>query len=77
MNLLTQAIEHAGGITALSRFCGVTYQAVRRWEVAGRLPRTEITGETQYATAIAKATRGKITRKQLMTLTKLGWTRAA
>lgn len=50
-NPITRAIELAG-LQQISRVCGVTYQAVRKWEKAGRLPRTEWTGETNYADSI-------------------------
>lgn len=49
---LTQAIAKVG-LQPLARVCGVSYQALRKWERAGRLPRTEWTGETTYAKKIA------------------------
>jgi hypothetical protein len=55
MNPIRQAIEILGGYSATARACRVTYAAVRRWHKNGRLPRTELTGETQYAKAMAKA----------------------
>lgn len=77
MNLLTKSIIDAGGITVLARSCSVTYQAVRRWENAGRLPRTELTGETDYAGAISRATGGKVKRKALLDQTRAAWKKAA
>lgn len=62
---LKRAIELAG-ITALGRACGVSHQAVRKWEATGRMPRTEWTGETHYATAIARLCDGQVTREQLL-----------
>lgn len=64
-NLITRAIDIAG-LSELSKACGVTYQAVRKWEKAGRLPRTEWTGETNHAAAIEKATSGAVTRTELL-----------
>lgn len=51
---ITKAIEVVG-LGKLAGVCGVTYQAIRKWERAGRLPRTEWTGETNYARKIAAA----------------------
>lgn len=62
---LTRAIELVG-LQPLAKQLGVTYQAVRRWERAGMMPRTEWTGETCYAATIEAATEGQITREQLL-----------
>ncbi|MBM2884071.1 helix-turn-helix domain-containing protein [Chromobacterium phragmitis] len=66
MNLITQAIELVG-LQPLAQSCGVTYQAVRKWEKRNRLPRTDWTGETNYAAAIEAVTEGAITKKALLT----------
>jgi hypothetical protein len=62
---LRAAIEHVG-LTALARALSVTHQAVRKWEAAGRPPRTEWTGETDYAGTVEQLTAdrdgGPITR---------------
>lgn len=44
-----------GGLPALAQLLGVSYVAIRKWQERGRLPRTEWTGETQYAARIAAA----------------------
>jgi len=64
-NLLSKSIEIVG-LANLARKLGVTYQAIRKWETKGRLPRTEWTGETRYAEIIEAATDGQITRQQLL-----------
>lgn len=61
------------GLRTVARACGVTYQAVRKWEANGKLPRTEYTGETNYAMRIAEACKAadphsKITREALLGL---------
>ncbi|WP_043614420.1 YdaS family helix-turn-helix protein [Chromobacterium violaceum] len=66
MNLITQAIELVG-LQPLAQACGVTYQAVRKWEKRNRLPRTDWTGETNYAAAIEAVTGGAISKKSLLT----------
>lgn len=66
-NLISKAIQIVG-IYKLGKACGISYQAIYRWETKGRLPRTEWTGETDYASRIEEATKGVITRDQLLNL---------
>lgn len=54
------------GLTALARELGVTHQAVRKWQRAGRMPRTEWTGETAYCAKIEAVTKGAVTRALLL-----------
>lgn len=70
MNPISVAIEIIG-LQPLAQKCGKSYQAVRKWEKNG-LPRTEWTGETNYADTIEKVTQGQVTRDAL-----LDWTRRA
>jgi hypothetical protein len=44
--------EIKGGVARCAKACGVTPEAVKRWLKKG-LPRTETTGETNYAEIIA------------------------
>lgn len=74
-NLITKAILTTG-LTALAKACGVTYQSVRRWEIKGTLPRTDWTGETDYASRIEEATKGAVTRDQLLNFKRSGETDA-
>lgn len=64
-NLISKAIEIVG-ICKLANACGVRYQSIYKWEAKGRVPRTDWTGETDYASRIEKATNGQITRDQLL-----------
>lgn len=66
-NLISKAIDLTS-LTQLARACGVTYQSVKRWEAKGYLPRTDWTGETDYARRIEEATKGAVTRDQLLNL---------
>lgn len=66
-NLISKSIAIVG-LRALARFCGVTPQAIYKWETKGSLPRTDWTGETNYASRIEEATKGVITRDQLLNL---------
>jgi hypothetical protein len=54
------------GRSRIARACGVTPNAVRKWEDAHRMPRTEWTGETAYARAIQTLTGGAVTAEQLL-----------
>ena len=65
MNDLDRAVDLLG-LQPLARLCGVSYQAVRKWQRAGRMPRTEWTGETDYAHRIEAATEGAVTRARLL-----------
>src|SRR4051812_28917219 len=44
---LQAVIDHVG-LAQLARELKVTHQAIRKWQIAGRMPRTEWTGETDY-----------------------------
>jgi hypothetical protein len=62
---LDRAVDQLG-LTAMARVCGVSHQAVRKWQKAGRMPRTEWTGETAYAAAIEQAAPGVVTKAELL-----------
>lgn len=69
---MSGAIEVVG-LKELAAACGVSYQAVRKWESKNRFPRTEFTGETDYAARIAAACKAadpqsQITREALLGL---------
>lgn len=55
MSALKDAIDKAGGAAAASVACGVSPRAIYKWIAAGCLPRTEYTGETDYAARLADA----------------------
>lgn len=48
-----------GGPAQVASVCGVSRPAVDKWLRKGRLPRTEWTGETDYANKIASACQTK------------------
>lgn len=62
-NLLSEAVNTLG-LSKVAGECGVSYQAVRKWEKNG-FPRTEWTGETSYAQTIAAMSDGVYTAEQL------------
>lgn len=57
MTYLEKVIKQFGGETETARIFKppVTKWAVRKWRLAGKLPRTEATGETTYALQMARA----------------------
>lgn len=61
-------IEVLGGgrRSVVARSLGVSSNAVRKWQQRGRLPRTEWTGETNYAWVVEKLTGGQVTRSFLL-----------
>ena len=53
-SLIFTAVDAVGGYSAAARLLGVHYTAPRRWVQMGRLPKTELTGETGYAGPLAR-----------------------
>ena len=47
-------------VSVVADVCGLTPKAIYKWLERGSLPRTEFTGETEYADKIAKASAGKM-----------------
>lgn len=64
-NPICEAVDIVG-LANLAAGLGVTYQAIRKWEHAGRMPRTEWTGETLYGQKIESLTDGKVTKDRLL-----------
>jgi hypothetical protein len=62
---MEQAIAKVG-LIRVAAACGKTHQAVRKWQRAGRMPRTEWTGETDYAKRIEQLCGGSPTADQLL-----------
>ena len=62
---LLKAIELVG-LSNLARHLGVSGQAIRKWERAGRLPRTEWSGETQHAKKIQAVTQSAVMTTDLL-----------
>jgi hypothetical protein len=54
-NLVLRAVILLDGYSETGRLCAVSPKAVMKWAKQKRLPRTEATGETQYAAIMAKA----------------------
>ena len=61
---LRSAIDEVG-LQPAGRLCNVTWQAVAKWLKDG-LPRSEWTGETNYAEILSKETGGKISKKAIL-----------
>lgn len=64
-NPITRAIEVVG-LGALAAGLQVSGQAIRKWEAAGHLPRTEWTGETDYSSSIQRLTDGAVKKDDLL-----------
>ncbi|MBD9439053.1 hypothetical protein [Pseudomonas sp. PDM04] len=58
-NAIAFAFEAVGGIGAAAKVCDRSYQALNKWRQAACLPRTDYTGETQYAALLATAAKQK------------------
>lgn len=55
VNPLREAKTFLKTFEEMGRICGVTGKAASKWVEAGRLPRTEATGETNYAELLSLA----------------------
>ena len=58
-NAIAFAFEAVGGIGTAAKVCSRSYQALNKWRLAASLPRTDYTGETQYAALLAMAAKQK------------------
>jgi hypothetical protein len=68
---LERVFDLLGGPTGVTRALAregitITAWAVNKWLRAGRLPRTEYTGETQYAKALERSVNGQVTAEVLL-----------
>jgi hypothetical protein len=73
INHLQEAIDMLdirAPIKVASDACGVTTRTVHNWIKNGCLPRTEYTGETHYAEALAAASGGLFTAAWLLEVTR-------
>ena len=57
-------------VSVVAEVCGRTPKAIYKWIERGSLPRTEFTGETEYAEKIAKASGGKFSATQIRRIGK-------
>jgi len=53
MHSLRELFDMVGGMEAAALACGVSVRALYKWANRNSLPRTEYTGETRYAEALA------------------------
>lgn len=77
MNVVTKSIDAALAKSRkqddLAKQCRVTSPALMRWYRLGRFPRTDHTGETDYAGIIAKVAGCK--REELIKASEIVWRR--
>lgn len=66
MSAISIAIERVGGPISAAKACGIRRQAVDKWLAKGALPRTDYTGETDYARRLADASAGGFTAEWLL-----------
>ena len=72
-NPLERAVLACGGQAALAAKLGLNRANVCRWLKVGRMPRTELTGETDYAAQIAPATDNRVSRRSIIEWTREAW----
>ncbi|SDS19995.1 hypothetical protein SAMN05216421_1085 [Halopseudomonas xinjiangensis] len=66
MSSIKLAIQKAGGPARAAQLCGISSRAIYKWISSGSLPRTEYTGETDYAQRLAAASEGAFTAEWLL-----------
>jgi hypothetical protein len=67
ISALNKAREILGSYDAIGAACGgLSGKAVIKWKNNGRPPRTEYTGETNYAASISEACKNEVTRADLL-----------
>lgn len=66
MNAIKIAFTAVGGRTKAASLLNRTYQAMKKMEERGVLPRTEYTGETSYAKTLAINSNGQFTEDWLL-----------
>lgn len=66
MSALKASITKIGGVANAASVCGVSRRAIYKWLTAESLPRTDYTGETDYARRLAEASNGQFTADWLL-----------
>lgn len=66
MNPVEYAIECVGGCSVAAGLLGISYHAVYKMKKNGVLPRSEYTGETNYAEILAAHSKGQVTSYWLL-----------
>jgi hypothetical protein len=66
---LAEAIKEVGVIT-ISSACGCSVRSIYKWMKKGCLPRTDFTGETNYAAQIALASQGKFSKEFIKAISR-------
>lgn len=64
-----EAIKEVGVIT-ISSACGCSVRSIYKWMKKGCLPRTDFTGETNYAAKIALASKGKFSKELIIKISR-------
>jgi len=66
MSAIGFAVDKVGGPVAAAKACGIRRQAIDKWIAKGSLPRTDYTGETNYAEKLSEAAAGEFTAEWLL-----------
>ncbi|WP_111749722.1 MULTISPECIES: Cro/CI family transcriptional regulator [Glaesserella] len=66
MTSLTEIINSFGSVLKAAEYLNVSHSAVHRWLKAEALPRTEWTGETNYAERLSQALGGKLSKEEIL-----------
>lgn len=72
MLILRSVVSEVGGVRCAAEMCGVSQRAVYKWLASGSLPRTEYTGETDYAETLSAHEKVLYSATELRDLLKPG-----
>ncbi|ENW90533.1 MULTISPECIES: hypothetical protein [Acinetobacter] len=64
--VLAKVVRKIGGQVKAGEACGVTAAVIGRWIKQQHLPRTDYTGETDYAGALAEASDFLFSREEIL-----------
>ena len=64
--ILAKVVREIGGQVMAGDVCGVTAAVIGRWIKQQHLPRTDFTGETDYAGALSEASNRLYSRKYIL-----------
>lgn len=65
MTTLKTVIGDCGGPTKVAPLLGISVRGLYKWLATGSLPRTEYSGETNYAEVLAAASGGKWSAEEI------------
>lgn len=67
---LRDVVDACGGVSSIAKACKISQRAIYKWLSNESLPRTEYTGETDYAKKLAELSNGQFTKDFVLNIAK-------